>query len=87
MKNILKVLLGVLNFAALIIAIMWYQETKEYEPLVVIISQSATIIAIFLSFSSLKISKIKNESEVDIERGEGSTTIKDVDKSKVTVKK
>lgn len=86
MKNILKGLLIVLNFTALIIAIMWYQETKEYEPIIVVISQIATIIAIFSSFSSIKISKIKNESEINIKRGEGSTTVEDVNKSKITIK-
>jgi phosphatidylserine synthase len=85
MKNIFKGLLIVLNFIALIIAVMWYQETKEYEPIIVIISQIATIIAIFSSSSSIKISEIKNESEVTVKRGEGSSTIKDINKSKINI--
>lgn len=89
MNKTLKVILIIINLIMLGIAISWYFDKNEKEPLIVIFSQVATLLGLLLErgFSKIITRGIKNKSDVDINVMSGDDIdTSNVDNSKVRIK-
>ncbi|WP_024772912.1 hypothetical protein [Aquimarina macrocephali] len=93
MKNLIKYILLGLNVIVFIAIYLWYKKDSGYEPIVVLITQTISVLAILFEKqlsggSSTTISRISG-SEIDATvTGNGNLDIKDVEKgAKVKYKK
>lgn len=88
MNKTIKFILIIINGIMLIIAILWYLEKKEKEPLIVILGQLVTLILLFFEqkASKIKTKRIKNKSDLNINVASGdSIHTSDIDNSKVQI--
>lgn len=84
-----KGLLIFINFIILILAIYWYFENKEKEPLIVILGQITGLVVLIFErkVSQILTKKVEEESDVNIDVQSGDIVeTTDIKKSKVTIK-
>lgn len=89
MNRTLKVILIIINIIMLVIAIKWYLEKNELEPLIVSLGQLATLLGLVFEGRVSKIitKGVKNNSDVDIDVQSGDNVdTSDIDNSKVQIK-
>lgn len=88
MNKTLKLIIGILNGLMLAIAVKWYIENYEPEPLIAILSQIGSIIILTFERSLSKIvTKRVEKSQVSVDVHEG-TKVKtsDIKDSKIDIK-
>ena len=89
MNKTLKFILIVINSIMLILAIYWYNQSGDTEPLISIFGQSAALLTLVFEkqVSKINAKKIHNESTVGIDVISGDNiTASDINKSKVDIK-
>lgn len=89
MNKTLKIILIIINIIMLGIAIKWYSDKKELEPLIVSLGQFTTLLGLFFEKGASKIitRTLKNQADVDVDVRSGDhVTTSDIDNSKVRIK-
>ena len=72
MNKSLKVILVIINLLMLILAILWYKEKAEYEPLIVILGQVMLLLGFaFERQASVIFTKDINRSQIKIKKQNG----------------
>ena len=90
-KGLKKVLI-ILNFIVLLLSVFWFITERSYEPVIVFISQLASILLIANESKviSTRVKGIRDNSTIDIkEKGESNsiTNVEDVENSNVRIRK
>jgi len=86
MNKILKGIIISINFVMLLFAYKWYKEKQDYEPLIIVLGQVATILILLFEKKITQVF-IKNIHNSEIFVNNKSTShIEDVKKSKIEIK-
>lgn len=89
MNKTAKSIIILLNIIMLILALLWYFNSHEYEPLIVVIGQMLSLLVIGYekSFSNVSVKRVL-DSEVKIKSSsDGTVKTKNIKRSKIDVEK